>query len=91
MNEDGVRCHTCFSVVLGYEHRVRFVFVRGERIRDGDYAVLSCGCEVLDYSIEVDYTSERQSATLMDTLRKKPVLKFDDSGPVNRKWEEQTE
>lgn len=82
------RCKLCNSVVTNYEHRVRFVIVDGERVRDGDYAHLSCGCEVLGYDLEIDCTADHQPVKMLDNLRKTVILEFKDDGPMNRTWEE---
>lgn len=81
-----IRCQRCGEEVAGYEHRVRHVFEGGERLQLGDYAALDCGCEVPDYELEVDYSTEPHRAKLVDTLRKTTVLEFDDSGQHNRVW-----
>lgn len=85
MSEE-IQCHRCKELVPGYEHRIRFAFHDGERIKVGDYAKLDCGCEVADYTVEVNDNIHPWEGTLRDKLRKDVVLKFKDSGPHNFNW-----
>src|SRR5690606_2230305 len=81
---DGVQCQSCKQVVTGYEHRVKFSFIENERVFNGDYAVLSCGCEIMDYELLCDRTEERVPVQLIDNLRKTVVLEFNERGPINK-------
>lgn len=81
-----VECWRCGEEVTGYEHRVQFLFEDGERIQQGNSAVLSCGCEIFDYELEVNYVFEPHEASMIDVLQKDTVLKFFDSGKHNENW-----
>ncbi len=83
---DGLQCRSCKSVVTGYEHRMKFTFIDGERIYDGDYAVLSCECEILEYDVIIEDQERPEQLKLVDTLRKVTVLEFLDDGPHNIAW-----
>src|SRR5690606_1469140 len=79
-----VKCGRCKQVVTGYEHRTAFVFVDGERVAQGCYAALSCGCEIQHYGLDGDIGYP--NVVMVDLLLKKPVLHFQDDGPMNDLW-----
>lgn len=83
-----IKCNSCGNVVTGYEHRIRFVLVDGERIKNGDYAVLNCGCEILDYEMEVRTDISDHPVRMIDSLRRTTVMEFSDNGPINKAWDE---
>lgn len=86
LRSGAIECQRCNSAVTGYEHRIKFVFHERERIKAGDYAVLSCGCEVLDYDLKISETIPSQPTEMVDSNRKDTVLYFNDAGPYTELW-----
>ncbi len=86
LRSGAIQCQRCNSPVTGYEHRVKFIFEDRERIKAGDYAVLSCGCELLSYDIRVAESLESHPTDLVDTIRKDVILSFNDNGPNTKTW-----
>lgn len=86
MSNTDIICNRCTSHVYGYEHRVKFTFEDQERLQAGSYAALSCGCEILDYDLIVNYDNLNEPTRLIDSLRKDTVITFNDAGPHNDNW-----
>lgn len=81
-----ITCNRCKSEVTGYQHATQFIFVDDERLKANNLAILSCGCEVHDYDLDIDYHDEKHKTRLLDVLMRDTLIEFDDWGPHNETW-----
>jgi hypothetical protein len=79
-------CQRCSEEVVGYEHRTKLIFQNGERITAGESAVLSCGCEVGFYDLDIDFDNPQYPARMIDSVTREVVLEWNDAGPLTQQW-----